>query len=126
MNALLKIATFAVFLLCILPFRASAGGPFGLQMAQDLGQLSCDDGNSDGVFSCTSVPNPHPYFTDYLVKYHPRTGVCYVMAAGPTINSDAYGIAARLKTDEIRDQLMRKYGANFQKLDYLKTGSIWD
>jgi hypothetical protein len=113
----------AMLMLAFIPVYAAAG-PFGIEQGMKKEQLKDLKETKPFQFSI-SPPKPHPRFELYNVKIHPKTGVCFLLAAGVTISTSVYGTELKGEFEEIRGQLSKIYG-NSDTYDQLSYGSIWN
>lgn len=102
-------------------------GPFGLDMGTPLVELNKQMKLklvSTGGYSTPSVPKGHPYFDDYRLVVAPDQGLCKIIAYSIVISTSVYGTELVDKFSDLESALTTKYGKP-EKLDYLKSGSIW-
>ncbi len=85
----LALLTFLAFV----PVCAIAG-PFGIEQETKKDQLNVLEEIKPFLYK-VSPPNPHPRFEIYVVKLHPKTGVCLLSAVGVTISTSVYGTEIR-------------------------------
>lgn len=98
-------------------------GPFGIDMGSSIN--THDVAKTESKFTFNSVPSPHPLFVEYSGWQTTNTGVCRVLAISKTYENDAFGSNLRSDFERITDALNAKYGRG-EKIDILRTGSIWD
>lgn len=103
----------------------ASAGPFGIEQGMQKEQLKNTKETERPFKFSISPPKPHSRFETYVVKIHPQTGVCMLLASGVTISTSVYGTELRNEFDSIREQLSSIYGRS-DVVDYLKSGSMWD
>ncbi|MBB1492887.1 hypothetical protein H5395_15430 [Paracoccus sp. MC1854] len=113
-----------VAILTLLAGGVSAA-PFGINYEADTPEkLGCESIKSN-FYRCKTLPAMHPDMEYYVIQYEPTVGFCMIKGVGINISDNRFGYKTQALTDRVADQVKRKYGTP-QKLDYLKTGSIWD
>jgi hypothetical protein len=100
--------------------------PFGLSMGMTVEELDLNlDNKQFHIYKANSVPKPHPYFNQYILKITPGSGLCSLEAYGQRINTSGYGIEALKEYQDILKRLSKAYGKPISKNE-LKEGSIWN
>jgi hypothetical protein len=115
----------AVGALCLLAAQSQAQeGAFGFQMGAKPEAFPGCKKAAGSLYVCSTVPKPHPDFTEYAILAPAQIGICVVTARVAAIDNSSFGDKARSKAGEIADQISRNYGAA-RAIDTLKPGSIW-
>ncbi|NKB49268.1 MAG: hypothetical protein GKS02_07875 [Alphaproteobacteria bacterium] len=104
---------------------AASAGPFGIEQGMKKEQLNNLKETKQTFQFSISPPRPHSRFNKYVVRIHPQTGVCVLIAGGVTIPTSVYGNELKKEFESIREQLSSIYG-RAETIDYLESGSIWD
>ncbi len=76
-------------------------------------------------FSTLLVPQPYAGAESYLLLVLPEAGLCRISMAGKNVSTDGYGVELRLEYWQLRHLVSGVYG-EWDELDYLFAGSIWD
>lgn len=106
---------------------AAAAGPFGINQGDKLEQLPGATSLGNRMFQLSSVPKPHPLFTDYSVELVDDLGVCRVNASSELFKDDKFGLNAKQRYGEVKAQLTSLYGKGGDgEGEFLRDGAIWD
>jgi hypothetical protein len=98
---------------------AKADGPFGVTMGSKIGEYSdCQPApTSPGQYFCATLPRPHADMENYLIKAFPDLGICIVAGFTKPITVNSFGDELRRQVDDLKNQLIVKYGPPTQKND---------
>jgi hypothetical protein len=111
--------------------RGQRTEPFGLRPGSTVEQVLAVVGrpsvkHSNGnAYILNTAPSPHPDFDEYVLLFSPSKGLVKLMAYSKTIVTNGWGQEVQSKFDEVNEALTKKYGTG-KKLDYLRSGSLWD
>lgn len=98
---------------------------FGLEIGTDPSRLpGCKAAGKD-MYSCTTLPKPHPAFESYQVYFVKGIGICTVRAIGEDIVTSRSGGELRSAADKLIEQIGAQYGTS-NKMDLISPSSIWD
>jgi hypothetical protein len=92
------------------PSMASADGPFGVSMASDIDSIGEYEEVGNFLYEFSTLPKKHAYFESFVIKSHPSTGVCQVIAVGRSINTNRFGDSVKEMFDKLRGQVDNVYG----------------
>lgn len=101
-------------------------GPFGLEMGMQRSDLQ-EQGKeiTPFKFQVTDVPKKHSAFKSYVLKFGPRSGLCYIKAMGKDIKTDEYGKEIQKAFNNMENKLQNIYG-QYEKADLIREDSSED
>ena len=103
----------------------ASDGPFGLAMGTKLEAFGDDLTElAPGVYKLHQVPTPNQFFSEYIARIGPTSGLCWLKGLAPKRQVNSYGSELRRSVDEIAEMLTERYGPG-KKRDMLLPGSIW-
>jgi hypothetical protein len=118
-----KKTAYIAFAICT---NAAYATPFGLSMGMSVDDLDLNlDNKQVHTYRANSVPKPHPYFNQYILKISPKSGLCSLEAYGQRIETSGYGTEALKEYQNILLRLSRVYGKPVSENE-LKEGSDWN
>lgn len=104
---------------------AATAGPFGFSMGDPISRYRARPSGEPGVYIIANPPFPRPDMDFYSVVATPQNGVCKIIVATKTNESDPYGAALRSDFSGLQAALASKYGAPSDTYDLLKNGAVW-
>lgn len=108
-GAAFAIALAAQGLACLAAEPAS--GPFGIRIGEPISALGpVKQGGDKHSFQVLHPTGPLVDFPLVLVSAYPGTGVCQIIAKGPSIENDPNGSKVRRDVDRLSAALTAKYG----------------
>jgi hypothetical protein len=109
---------------CIMASSVTAG-PFGIDVDGFLPEKYACQKVSGARYKCHDVPEPHPAFEAYAVRYYSEVGLCMIKGIGKNLEPNRYGSSIEAQVDEIYGQVSSKYG-QAKKSDFVLPGARWD
>ncbi|WP_152530046.1 hypothetical protein [Agrobacterium tumefaciens] len=120
-----KIIT--VVALSLLTASSAWGGPFGVNKGDKIQNYPAAIDRGDQMYGLPNVPKPHPLFTSYSVEAADGVGICRIHASSEPFDDDRFGIAAKQRYGEVRDQLVAIYGkGGGTDGEFIRDGALWD
>ncbi len=118
----------ALLLVCSCAFA----GPFGIEMGWTV--LDLEKANIPYEMAKTQnnitiyyvePTNPHPSFTEYMVRMDTTDGIYDIRAISDDIEDSDFGTKTKAEYLQVKEQVSSTYGTP-EEFDFLKSGSIWD
>lgn len=125
------VTPMCLFLLTLVATAQGPGsGPFGLRKGLTKPEVEKLAGplkpGQPGIFMTQRVPKPDPDFQTYALVITPKNGLCAIMAAGKTVEIDAFGTQIQSAFGSLENSLTKTYGAPPKVDDLLRHGSTLD
>ncbi|MFT3916139.1 MAG: hypothetical protein QM704_19275 [Anaeromyxobacteraceae bacterium] len=105
-------------------------GPFGFQPGLTRAQVEAKVGkieetDNPRVYRTKKAPTPLRGMEGYALLISKQYGLCKVMGIGRDVETSVYGTELESAYGELKQALIKKYGAPSTSAEYLKSGSIW-
>lgn len=125
------VTPMCLFLLTLIASAQGPGsGPFGLRKGLTKPEVEKLAGplkpGQPGIFMTQRVPKPDPDFQRYALVITPKNGLCAIVAAGKTVEIDAFGTQIQSAFGSLKSSLTKTYGAPPKVDDVLRHGSNLD